>query len=172
MNLDRYTTEGKKFISEERRTGRLIEKHHGVRLVYSNYDAEKFDAFIHKGNELVGVAELKTRPYFNRKLKTPCTLDLLREKGYLITAEKLDILQKQSRIYNVYSYVFVLLPNDKKVLSFKICDKKGKFLFSFKRFKTKTKYSCNDHKGDTERINAFLPIKRNPNFTYFNIPNY
>ena len=172
MNLDRYTTEGKKFISEERVTGKLIEKNYGVRVVFSNNDAEKYDAFIHKGNELVGIAELKTRPYFNRPLKIPCTLDRLRDKGYLITAEKMDILQKQSRIYNVYGYVFAYLPKDKKVLSFKACDKEGNFLFNFKRFKTKTKKTCNDYKGDVERINAFLPIKNNSHFTYFNVPNY
>ena len=172
MKLDRYTTEGKKFIGEERATGKLIEKHYGVRVVFAQNDAEKFDAFIHKGNELVGVAEMKTRVFWNRDAGTFFTLDKLREKGYLITAGKLDILKKQSRIYNVYGYVFVYLPKDKKVLSFKVSDKEGNFLFNFKRFRTKTKYSCNDYKGDTERVNAFLPIKNNAHFTYFNVPNY
>ena len=168
MKLDRYTTEGKKFISEEKRTGRLIEAEYGVRVIHTSYDAEKFDIFINKGNELTGIGEIKTRPYFNRKLKTMCTLDMLRDKGYLITAEKLDILQQQSRIYNVYGYIFVNLPNDRKVLCFKVCDKEGNFLLNYDTKETKTKYSCNDHKGDTKRKNAFLPIKGNSNFTYFN----
>ena len=116
MKLDRYTTEGKKFISKEKQTGRLIESHYGIRAVHTTYDAEKFDVFMHKGNELIGVAEIKTRPYFNRALKTPCTLQKLRDKGYLITAEKLDVLRSNSRMYNVYGYIFVNLPNDKKVL--------------------------------------------------------
>tara|TARA_Y100000361_G_C11101028_1_gene311935 strand:+ start:252 stop:761 length:510 start_codon:yes stop_codon:yes gene_type:complete len=168
MKLDRYTTEGKKFISKEKQTGRLIESHYGIRAVHTTYDAEKFDVFMHKGNELVGVAEIKTRPYFNRALKTPCTLQKLRDKGYLITAEKLDVLRSNSRMYNVYGYIFVNLPNDKKVLCFKVSDKEGNFLFDYDKRTTKTKYSCNDHKGDTKRLNAFLPIKNNKNFTYFN----
>ena len=168
MKLDRYTTEGKKFISEEKRTGRLIEAEYGVRVVHTSYDAEKFDIFINIGNELTGIGEIKTRPYFNRKLKTMCTLDMLRDKGYLITAEKLDILQQQSRIYNVYGYIFVNLPNDRKVLCFKVCDKEGNFLLNYDTKETKTRYSCNDYKGDTKRKNAFLPIKGNSNFTYFN----
>ena len=168
MKLDRYTTEGKKFISEEKRTGRLIEAEYGVRVIHTTYDAEKFDIFINKGNELTGIGEIKTRPYFNRKLKTMCTLDMLRDKGYLITAEKLDILQQQSRIYNVYGYIFVNLPNDRKVLCFKVCDKEGNFLLNYDTKETKTRSSCNDYKGDTKRKNAFLPIKGNSNFTYFN----
>tara|TARA_Y100000004_G_scaffold127661_1_gene143727 strand:+ start:1458 stop:1967 length:510 start_codon:yes stop_codon:yes gene_type:complete len=168
MKLDRYTTEGKKFISEEKRTGRLIEAEYDVRVIHTTYDAEKFDIFINKGNELTGIGEIKTRPYFNRKLKTMCTLDMLRDKGYLITAEKLDILQQQSRIYNVYGYIFVNLPNDRKVLCFKVCDKEGNFLLNYNTRETKTRYSCNDYKGDTKRKNAFLPIKGNSNFTYFN----
>tara|TARA_B100000427_G_scaffold323043_1_gene325913 strand:- start:2489 stop:2998 length:510 start_codon:yes stop_codon:yes gene_type:complete len=167
MELDRYTTEGRKFIGEEKRTGKLIEAEYGVRVVHTTYDAEKFDVFIHKGNELIGIAEIKTRPYFNRKLKTVCTLNALKEKGYLITAEKLDILQKQSRIYNVYGYIFVNLPNDRKVLCFKVCDKEGNFLINYDTRKTWTKYSCNDYKGNTKRPNAFIPIKGNLNFEYF-----
>ena len=168
MKLHRSTTEGKKFLSEETRTGRRIEAEYGVRVIHTTYDAEKFDIFINKGNELTGIGEIKTRPYFNRKLKTMCTLDMLRDKGYLITAEKLDILQQQSRIYNVYGYIFVNLPNDRKVLCFKACDKEGNFLLNYDTKETKTRYSCNDYKGDTKRKNAFLPIKGNSNFTYFN----
>ena len=168
MKLDRYTTEGKKFISEEKRTGRLIEAEYGVRVIHTTYDAEKFDIFINKGNELTGIGEIKTRPYFNRKLKTMCSLDMLRDKVYLITAEKLAILQQQSRIYNVYGYIFVNLPNDRKILCFKVCDKEGNFLLNYDTKETKTRYSCNDYKGDTKRKNAFLPIKGNSNFTYFN----
>lgn len=167
MKLDRYTTEGKKFISKEKQTGRLVEAHYSIRVVHTTYDAEKFDVFMHKGNELIGVAEIKTRPYFNRRLKTPCTLQKLREEGYLITAEKLDVLQSTARMYNVYAYIFVNLPNDKKVLCFKVCDKDGNFLIDYDKRKTKTKYSCNDDRGDTERLNAFLPIKNNKSFTYF-----
>ena len=71
MKLDRYTTEGKKFIGEEKRTGRFIEVKYGVSVVHTTFDAEKFDIFINKGDELTGIAEIKTRPYFNRKLKKP-----------------------------------------------------------------------------------------------------
>jgi hypothetical protein len=168
MKLDRYTTEGKKFISEEKRTGRLIEAEYGVHVTHTTYDAEKFDIFINKGNELTGIGEIKTRPYFNRKLKTICTLDMLRDKGYLITAKKLNVLQRQSRIYKVYGYIFVNLSNDRKVLCFKVSDKDGNFLLNYSTKETKTRYSCNDYKGDTKRKNAFLPIKGNSNFTYFN----
>ena len=93
MNLDCHTKEGKTFISRQKETGTLIESRFSVNVEHVKYDAEKFDAYIYKNNKLIGVCEIKTRPYFNRKRKTPCTLSLLKREGYLITAEKLDILQ-------------------------------------------------------------------------------
>ena len=168
MNLDRYTTEGQKFIDKEKETAALVADHYAVDIQFATFDAEKFDAYIYKMPNIVsGICEIKTRPYFNRKLKIPCTLDKLTKEGYLITAEKLYILQAQSRIYNVYSYIFVNLPHDKKILCFKVCDKEGEFLMDFKTDWTPTLYSCNDYKGDTTRLNAFLPIKNNVNFEYF-----
>jgi len=171
MNLDCHTEQGKTFINKQKETGTLIESRFNVNVEHVKYDAEKFDAYIYKNNKLIGVCEIKTRPYFNRKRKTPCTLSLLKREGYLITAEKLDILQEQSIKHGVTSYIFVNLPLDGKILCFKICNPKGEFLFNFKKKETLTRYSCNDYKGDTVRLNAFLPIMENENFTYFNFQN-
>jgi len=165
-NLDCNTKKGQKFIRSQRETGMIIEKLFNVVVRHTTDDAEKFDCYIYRG-DLIGLGEIKTRPYFNRKLKTVCTLEKLRQEGYLITAEKLDILREQSSKLKVTSYVFVNLPNDKKLLVFKIADKLGNFLMDFKRKRTTTKYSCNDYKGDTIRENAFIPIEGNKHFKSF-----
>ena len=167
MKLDRYTKEGQKFIGKERETAKLVSKHYGIDISFTKFDAEKFDAFMYSKEKMVGVMEIKTRPFFNRKLKTPCTLDLLRREGYLITAEKLDILQDQSLKNEVTSYIFVNLPNDRKILCFKVTNSKGVFFFDYERRISRTAYSCNDYKGDTDRVNAFIPIAGNKHFEFF-----
>lgn len=176
--LDCLTPVGKKFIKHQIETGYLIEKLFNVSVKHTEDDAAEFDCFIYspaqtwelksRHDELTGVGEIKTRLYFNRKLKTICTLNKLEEKGtYLIDAAKLDVLQEQSRIHKVTSYIFVNLPNDKKLLVFKITDKNGKFLFEFERDWQRTKFSSNDYKGDKNALCAFLPIVGNKYFKSF-----
>jgi len=167
MNLDCHTKQGKSFIEKQKETGALIEAYFGVSVEHVKYDAEKFDAYIYKNNKLVSVCEIKTRPFFNRKRKTPCTLDLLKKEGYLITAEKLDVLREQSIKLGVRTFVFVNLPLDNKILCFKITDRSGSFVIDFERERTRTRYSCNDYKGDTIRENAFVPIEGNKHFKSF-----
>lgn len=166
-NLDCNTEKGRRFIQSQRETGELVEKRFGVVVKHTTDDAEKFDCYIYRGN-LIGLGEIKTRPYFNRRLKAPCTLEKLKKEGYLITAEKLDILKNHSAKLGVTSYVFVNLPNDKKLLVFKVADRQGKFFIDFERKRTTTKYSCNDYKGDTIRENAFIPIEGNKYFESYN----
>ncbi len=166
--LDCLTPVGKKFIKHQIETGYLIEKIWDVTVKHTEDDAAEFDCYIYSNKELVGVGEIKTRPLFNRKLKTICTLKKLEEKGtYLIDAAKLDVLQEQSRKNKVTSYIFVNLPNDKKLLVFKITNKKGEFLFEFVRDWQKTKFSSNDYKGDKNALCAFLPIVGNKYFKSF-----
>ena len=165
-NLDCNTKRGQKFIESQKETGRLVERLFNVAVQHTADDAEKFDCHIYRG-ELIGLGEIKTRPYFNRRLKTACTLEKLTHEGYLITAEKLDILSEQSAKLGVTSYLFVNLPNDRKLLVFKVADRLGKFFMDFERKRTTTKYSCNDYKGDTIRENAFIPIEGNNHFKSF-----
>jgi len=166
-NLDCNTQEGEKFIRSQRETGLLVERLFNVRVRHTSDDAEKFDCYIYR-EKLMGLGEIKTRPYFNRKLKTACTLEKLKQEGYLITAEKMDILKEHSAKLRVTSYLFVNLPNDRKLLVFKVADRLGKFFTDFKRKRTTTKYSCNDYKGDTIRENAFVPIEGNKYFKSYN----
>jgi len=167
-NLDCNTIEGKKFIRSQRETGFLIEKLLNMQVKHTTDDAEKFDCYMYSNHDssLMGVAEIKTRPFWSRQYQTPCTLDKIKWDGYLITAEKLDILSAQSRKRRVSSFIFVNLPNDspKKILSFEVSKADGKFLFNFYRKVTTTRYSCNDFKGNVNRSNAFLPIRGNKYF--------
>tara|TARA_R100000234_G_scaffold78381_1_gene48912 strand:- start:171 stop:686 length:516 start_codon:yes stop_codon:yes gene_type:complete len=168
-NLDRYTAKGQEFINKERQTASLVENHFGVKLDFSSFDAEKFDAYIYADENIIaGICEIKTRIYWNRKQGTKFSFEKLKQNGYMITAEKLDILQEQSRTYNVYSYIFVNSPNDKKIFCFKVCDKQGNSLVKYDTRETWSRYSCNDYKGDVKRPNAYIPVTNNPHFKFFN----
>ena len=152
-NLDRYTNEGRKFIAEEKETARLVERHLQSKNGGASFkldlaalgDAENFDAYIYKEGEKIGVCEIKSRDYF----------------GYLITAAKIDTIREECLLNGINGYIFVNLLNERKIVCIHVCDAKGELLIDYKIRKTKTKYSCNNSKGDTYRDNAFIPIKGN-----------
>tara|TARA_R100000908_G_scaffold50935_1_gene26343 strand:- start:800 stop:1336 length:537 start_codon:yes stop_codon:yes gene_type:complete len=168
-NLDRYTNEGRKFIAEEKETARLVERHLQSKNGGASFkldlaalgDAENFDAYIYKEGEKIGVCEIKSRDYFNRKKGTRFTWDLFEKFGYLITAAKIDTIREECLLNGINGYIFVNLLNERKIVCIHVCDAKGELLIDYKIRKTKTKYSCNNSKGDTYRDNAFIPIKGN-----------
>ena len=166
--LDCETPVGKKFIKHQHDVEFLVGKHYDVTVKTKHSKIEKYDADIYdEDNKLVGVCEIKTRPYWNRQDKTPFTLDLLKKNGYLITAEKLDILKSNSTSKGVTSYIFLKIPHENKIAGIKVTDSQGNFLIDFKRSVTKTKYSSNDYKGDTLRENAYIKYNKKT-FTHFN----
>lgn len=171
MGLDCNTEEGRKHIKKQDWILKVIEKNKkGVKCIPTEEQDCGFDAYIYKNKILSAVIEIKNRPYINRSKKTPATLKSLEQYGtYLITAEKLDILRKESRKNKCKSFVVVNLPNDSKILFFQITDWRGRFVMDFERKTTKTFYSSNNYKGKVDRENAFIPIKNNK---YLTISNY
>ena len=58
---------------------------------------------MYRGDKIVGVCEIKSREFFSRDRGSDFTLKALKKGGYLITADKLDHLRKQSIKNKVYS---------------------------------------------------------------------
>ena len=171
MNLDCHTPKGKTYIQKQHETGLLIESFFpGIKVKHTTYDAEKHDSYLYKDDKLVGVCEIKSRDFFSRDRKSDFTLARLKKGGYLITADKLDNLQKQSLENKINSYVFVNALRDQKLLCFKISNPNGDFICNFTRDRTVTMNTCNDYKGTVKRINAFIPVVNNSSFKYFDIP--
>ena len=169
MNLDCHTPKGKTYIQKQHETGLLIESFFGVKVKHTTYDAEKHDSYLYKDDKLIGVCEIKSRDFFSRDGKSDFTLAQLKKGGYLITADKLDNLQKQSLENKINSYVFVNALRDRKLLCFKISNPNGDFICNFTRDRTVTMNTCNDYKGTVKRINAFIPVVNNSSFKYFDI---
>ena len=111
--------------------------------------------------EKVGVCEIKSRDYFNREKGTRFTWELFEKFGYLITAAKINTIQEECLLNGINGYIFVNLLNSRRIVCIHVCNTKGELLINYKIRKTKTKYSCNNSKGDTYRDNAFIPIKGN-----------
>ena len=169
MNLDCHTPKGKTYIQKQHETGLLIESFFNIKIKHATYDAEKHDSLMYKDGKLVGVCEIKSRDFFSRDGKSDFTLARLKNGGYLITADKLDHLQAQSREKKVTSYVFVNALRDHKLLCFKIANPNGDFICNFTRDRTVTKNTCNDYKGNVKRVNAFIPVVNNSSFKYFDL---
>ena len=160
--LDCDTPKGKSFIKSQNMTMKIIERtYRGIKLKKTKDKAEKFDAYIHKDGGLYGVCEIKTRPYYSKKQEQPCTFDLLKQNDYLITAEKLKVLQNQSKKFKIKSYIFVNLPFENKVVQIKITDENGEFLVKYEIKKSTTYATCNEEKGEVERINAYIKYDEN-----------
>jgi len=94
MQLDCETPVGKQFIKDQHDVESLIERRYNVTVKTKTNKIEKYDADIYRKDSLIGVCEIKTRPFWNRKDKTPFTLDLLKKNGYLIIFERISTHNK------------------------------------------------------------------------------
>ena len=161
-NLDCHTTRGRTFIDAQHKTTNILKKlYPNLDFIHSKKDTQAEDCWIYNHKKLFGVAEIKCREYINRRNKIPYKLEIIKnnyDNEYLITKTKIDNLREISLVKQIPSFVFLNLPSEKKIVSFKITDSKGEWAIPFESRKTRTMYSCNDHKGTTERENAFLPL--------------
>lgn len=155
--LDCQTPNGKKFISHQLRTQRLLEKK-GYKFFNMSTESAKSDVLIAKDVDgmmtLCGVAEIKSREMAG---SVPLTVDYLRTNGgYLITSDKLSYGADASNLFTVPFYLIVNLLIDKKILIWKITDDQGLYLFDFETKNTSTQMTCNG--GTITRPNSFLPV--------------
>ena len=161
-NLDCYTARGRKFIDAQYDTTDILKRlYPSLIFVHSTNDSQAEDCYIYHDKKLSGVAEIKCRPYINRRDKVPYKLETIKSRynnEYLITKTKIDNLHSISCIKYIPSFIFLNLPSEKKIVRFKITDAKGNFVIPVHSRTTRTMYSCNDYKGTTERENAFLSL--------------
>ena len=154
--LDCDTPKGQQFIKKQHEVERWIEKRFDVEVKTSTNKIEKYDAGIYRNDNLSAVCEIKTREFWNRKKKEPFTVERMKQGDYLITAEKLDVLQRQSKLHGIPSLIFLRIPYDNKVAMIQVTDKHGNFMIDFETRVSRTFYSINDEKGKTPRSNAFI----------------
>ena len=161
-NLDCHTAKGRKFIDAQYDTTDILKRlYPSLIFVHSTNDSQAEDCYIYHNKKLSGVAEIKCRPYINRRDKVPYKLETIKSRynnEYLITKTKIDNLRAISLKKLIPSFIFLNLPSEKKIVRFKITDANGNFVTPIQSRFTRTMYSCNDYKGTTERENAFLPL--------------
>lgn len=161
-NLDCQTKQGRKFIAAQYDTTNILKNlFKNFDFLHTSEDSQEEDCYIYYNKKLSGVAEIKCRPYINRRDKIPYKLETIKQRynnEYLITKTKIDNLRSISLAKKIPSFVFLNLPSEKKIVRFKITDDSGKWTIPIQSRMTRTMYSCNDYKGTTERENAFLPL--------------
>ena len=160
--LDCDTALGKTFIKNENKVADILSSKYGYILAkYSDTESGKSvsnDRLILKevnGSPILkGIAEIKSRKTAGGKR---FDYDYLQKAGtYLISNHKIVDGQKLSALLKVPYLVIVDLMQDSWILSWKITDSNGEFLFDFQVEQTKTQDNCNG--GVAFRHNAFLPI--------------
>jgi len=160
--LDCETEKGAYFIDKQYSTTNILKnKYPSLIFKHRKLKTAGEDCYVYHNNKLSAVSEIKCRPYINRDKKIPFTFEILKNRyknEYLITAEKLYHLQSISKARGIPSFVFFDLPSESCIVRLKITDSNGEFVTTFEERETMTKYSCNDEKGDTVRLNAFIPI--------------
>ena len=91
------------------------------------------------------------------------TEQYMRERGYLITKEKVVQLASLARMLNARGYVAVNIIPERKIAVIRYCDRKGVNLFGESPGPSRTQASCNG-RGAT-RDNTVIPVHNgNTNF--------
>ena len=96
-NLDCHTVRGRKFIDAQYDTTDILKRlYPSLIFVHSKNDSQAEDSYIYHNKKLSGVAEIKCRPYINRRDKIPYLLETIKSRynnEYLITKTKIDNLR-------------------------------------------------------------------------------
>ena len=162
--LDCDTALGKTFIRNENKVANILSEKYGYTLAkYSDSQSGKSVSNdrlilieINGTPILQGIAEIKSRRTAGGK---KFDYDYLKDAGtYLISHHKIVDGQKLSSLLKVPYLVIVDLMEDSWILSWKITDSTGKFIFDFQVEQTKTQDTCNG--GVAFRHNAFLPLSK------------
>lgn len=148
--MDILTEKGQQSLEQERGMLEIIKNKYNIDIIETAKDeAALCDGFIVQNGIITRVFESKCR---NATLN-----DFRKWDSWLITYEKVDGLAWLSSKLCVPAIGFLYSVPDGIVLTWKITDEKGNYLFDFNVNKTKTQRSING--GEAMRENAYLPMK-------------
>ena len=174
--LDSDSVRGQAFEALEKEVSKVIQsKYKGVKLKKDNGTSRRsrtkqYDGSIYKNGKLSGFFEIKVRPYMTGH--DPFTVQALRKgdtdgnKGYMISSWKIDALTKKAKSHGVPTFIFVMMPSEKKIMVVPVTDGAGKELIVYNIKKTRTFASCN-RKKIVERNNAYIDVDKS-NCKYIN----
>jgi hypothetical protein len=152
MGLDINTPKGQKSLQQMYDAARIYEQE--TRRVILLTDM-KSDSVV--DGMIVDLESLKMEALAEIKCREMTYEELRAHGSWLITYSKLENGRKLAAQLRIAFYGILYLVPDKKVLVWKISDAKGKYLFDFKKEKTRTRATING--GWATRENAFLPIE-------------
>ena len=156
-------------IRDRKEVSKVIQsKYKGVKLKKDNgasrkSRAKQYDGSIYKNDKLSGFFEIKVRPYMTGH--DPFTVQALRKgdthgnKGYMISSWKIEVLRKKAKKHRVPTFIFVMMPSEKKIMVVPVTDGAGKELIVYNIKKTKTFSSCN-RKKIVARDNAYIDVDK------------
>lgn len=148
MTLDCQTPVGRTFLRHEDETVRRVAELFNCTPVRLGGLATSTDRLFMRQDQLVGVAEIKTRQMGLH--------DLERFGSYLITEKKLlDGAALSKQLHIPYAVVVRLLRDD-TIVCWRVTDATGQPVLRWQTQRTETQRSCNG--GTALRDNAYLPL--------------
>ena len=161
-NLDCRTKRGKERIAAESEARNILAKKFDIEIAKPKDDSSEDDGFIYKNGKLIGVCEIKTRVFYNSRIKSPFTLNRFKEDkdGYLISYNKIEQLKKQTLLNQIHSYIFVNIPHDKVIVKIHLLNEKGEFHVSHSIDHRKTRKTINNKDFKLCKV-ALIPYEGN-----------
>lgn len=129
---------------------RILRAFPGVQIIETDKNkTARIDALILRQNNLVALAEIKSRDL---------TYEEIKQLGgtWLVSNQKMQDGATLSSMLKAPFFAFVLLVPENKIHYWKITNENGQFQFSFAVRRTKTQQSMEG--GEANRPNAFIPF--------------
>jgi hypothetical protein len=146
--LDSKTPKGVPYIESEEIVAKAVCEKMRCDQLHMASDDTHVDRLLFRGQDLVAVAEIKSREM---------SMDELENFGsYLISKSKLDVGHSLAALMGVPYMLFVRLIKDDVIVFWKVCDEYGKTLINFTVENTRTKANVNG--GSVVRENAYIQL--------------
>jgi len=155
---DVHSIQGQAFYFLQLATSKIIGKRKNLTLKETVTDTATFDgqAFNEAGN-LVFNFEIKGRVFYNKDFRSPFLIKHMRQGGYLLSKSKITELCKQCKKDQVRGFVFVMLPQEMKIMAVPACNSKGEKICE-ETTRTTATQGQSTGRSITNRKNAFIDI--------------
>ena len=155
---DVHSIQGQAFYFLQLATAKIIGNIKNLTLKETPRDTANFDGqAFEEGGNLVFNFEIKGRVFYNKDFRSPFLIKHMREGGYLLSKSKIIDLCKQCKKDKVPGFVFVMLPQEMKIMIVPICNSKGEKICEETTRTTPTQGQSTG-RSMAHRKNAFIDI--------------
>jgi hypothetical protein len=153
MGLDINTPKGQESLSQEHQTHQIIKRNWKLDIIETPKDSTAAcDGFLIKNGVIVALFETKCRNLTYN--------ELINYDTWLITMAKIAKCKSLSKLLRVpfIGFLYLVSESNPILLSVKITNNKGEYLFEFEQIEEPTQANING--GVAVRVNAHIPVDK------------